>query len=357
MSTSVPPLRTFPIHVPPVPGEAIDSWLETIAFKHLSTFGSVLDQSGVRQRYSDEVHWRSDLLAPSVQILDAIAYVTDTPVEGVQATVLARSELGRPRFDRWGWRRCSRVCPQCLADTGGRWMLSWRHALTFACNIHQCLLVGTCEHCRRPWRESPCRVDLIPVPLHCANSLQPNGHRERCGADLAAALTYAVGYDHPVLQAQRQIDTVKRGDALPVLYDVARDSQSVLTDLAILSRWMLNAVDVSDLARICEVARGDTLPLAAYQLDRSITSASGTGIARPTPAQIALSATVALAVLDSASLGAAQNLLQRVMAYTRAEWSARLSRRMTCLGLSERVNAVYTAAYDGVFRNRARSSF
>jgi hypothetical protein len=45
----------------------------------------------------------------------------------------------------WGRPRGSRFCPECLADSGGRWPLTWRLGWSFACLIHSRLVKLGCH--------------------------------------------------------------------------------------------------------------------------------------------------------------------------------------------------------------------
>ncbi|MGX5825816.1 TniQ family protein, partial [Salmonella enterica] len=68
----------------------------------------------------------------------------------------------------WGNGRRSRYCPDCLAESGGRWQLHWRLGCVFACTEHRCLLADTCPYCgtfQRP-RRRPSGV-LVPSPGRC----------------------------------------------------------------------------------------------------------------------------------------------------------------------------------------------
>lgn len=56
--------RTLPLRVEPLPGEAIDSWLEAVARTHRATFGSVLDQCGIDMRSMNRQAMATDLSNP-----------------------------------------------------------------------------------------------------------------------------------------------------------------------------------------------------------------------------------------------------------------------------------------------------
>ena len=43
-------LRTLPIRLDPLPGEALDSWLETLAFRMQRPVGDLLRSLGLRRR-------------------------------------------------------------------------------------------------------------------------------------------------------------------------------------------------------------------------------------------------------------------------------------------------------------------
>ncbi|HUY44204.1 MAG TPA: TniQ family protein [Streptosporangiaceae bacterium] len=218
-------MAAIPIRLPPLPGEALDSWLETYACLLHVTVRDILSLAGMNpdRPATDNGHkpWLYQLDEPG---LSALSAVTGVPAPALAGMTLARYQgtglaevtaaPGMPRTARW-WRQLigSRYCPRCLAGNGGRWMLTWRIPWTFACTSCQVLLADTCPDCGRRHQATrtgqprhPGRCDLTGLPLPPPRP--PRGGAAACGSDPAdtAALTLPAG--GRVLAAQEHIDTV-----------------------------------------------------------------------------------------------------------------------------------------------------
>jgi hypothetical protein len=243
-------LRTFPLRVQPLPGEAIDSWLEAVARAHGATFGSVLDQCGIDTRSLNRKPWQQIFSTPSPTMISDIAYTAGMSADVVRATTSSSvggdSVLNRYR---WGWRCSSRACPRCLAETGGRWYLNWRHNLCFICAKHNCVLIDMCASCGRPWRTRQHHVGLIPRESCCANP--PNGAGPgtgaMCGAYLPALEPIVLPDGHSATRAQRLIADLTADEHVPLgLYSAPVRSGKVLEDMRVLARWMLRAAELGE---------------------------------------------------------------------------------------------------------------
>lgn len=207
-------VRTLPIRVLPVEGEALDSWLEAIADRTQTAFGDLLpalglparkpsgDSSWILKLTSDECDALSVATGTSLSVLKAMTLSTyfgraiyiDTPVEG----------LGRGFL--WGRGTGSRFCPMCLADSHGRWQLKWRLRWTFACTNHNCLLADACSHCGAVQRSRPHIGEFVPQPHLCAARAPDARNHQRCNGDLTAVRSVIFDEQHPALRAQRTID-------------------------------------------------------------------------------------------------------------------------------------------------------
>lgn len=349
-------LRTFPLRVEPLPGEAIDSWLEAVARAHGATFGSVLDQCGIDTRSLNRKPWQQIFLTPSPSMISDIAYTTGMCADVVRATTSSSVEgdtvLNRYR---WAWRCSSRACPLCLAETGGRWYLKWRHNLCFICAKHNCVLIDTCASCGRPWRTRQHHVSLIPQESCCANP--PNaagqGTGAMCGAYLPALEPIVLPDDHSATRAQRLIADVTADQHVPLgLYSAPIRSDKVLEDLRVLARWMLRAAELTALDRILSTVDAAVLGAnVAPPVTDPDRFAQRSGI-HPVAIDMTIGYTLALAVLDSPTPRAAHELLALVMAEVRPEWALRLVRGRGRKDVSEEVSAVLVSAFNGVFRGR-----
>lgn len=346
-------LRTLPLKVAPLPGEAIDSWLEATAVKHRATFGAVLDQCGIRAGGIYGARLKSRLMTPPQQTIDDIAYVAGLTPDVVRGMTLTPLEPAPPpRHNHWEWRVSSRACPHCLAETDGRWMLSWRHNLTFACMKHRCLLIDACAVCRQPLRSRPHRVRLVPVPGRCAASRRNPGPGVNvlCGADLTIVSSPPLEPDHAVLWAQRHIVELRSGCPPTLAFDgdPAR-SPDVLRDVLVLARWMVSSVDHAALDSILstlDVCAHFDLPSWPATMRNAISPQS---FGNPSVASTAVSIALGLAILDSASGQEARNLLQRILtAAGRSGWIDRSGARDLRRRLSAPVSRVYEFAFDKV---------
>ena len=214
--------RTFPIRLAPLPGEALDSWLEALAHRLNVRLGDVLGDLGLAAHNNDGARqltvpadWTTALREEEAA---RIAHATGADPQQLHNMTLMRFDGRALRIDRakwqvnrhvlWGRPRGSRFCPECLADSGGRWLLTWRLGWSFACLTHHRLLADRCPGCGRVQRERPFSRHSLPVPGRCgirpsrlADPAIPAG----CGQDLTQAETLGLPASHPALDAQRLI--------------------------------------------------------------------------------------------------------------------------------------------------------
>ncbi|MBH0119560.1 TniQ family protein [Rhodococcus sp. CX] len=356
-------VRSLPIRVAPLPGEAIDSWLEAIAHRTGTSFvdldkalrpadGTAADR--VRRPNLWPMHLRpSDV--------DTIAAAADLPATVVEAMTLARydgialslngqkgrSTVGFP----WGRGRRSRYCPDCLAESGGRWQLHWRLGLVFACTEHHCLLTDTCprcesfQRCRRPLRE------VIPSPGRCAyrsaETARPRG-LTRCDADLTLTPVMRLSPGHPALRAQHlvlDVLTASRG-TFGVYADHPVGARATLADLhAIASRVLVygTAEEIADRvpADLADaLARIRSAPVSQARALR-VSEMSGAGGAIAT----AVAVTTAMTVLDRPDIAGAAEALRwlvhggrrlgrPVAAGTMCDWGSATSTTLAAIQLA-----------------------
>ncbi|MBO0885000.1 MAG: TniQ family protein, partial [Mycobacterium sp.] len=143
-------VRTLPIRVAPVEGEALDSWLEAIADRTQTAFGDLLPAVGLPARKpSGNSSWILKLTSDECKALAAVTGTSQSVLESMTlSTYFGRAiyvdtsleALGRGFL--WGRGTGSRFCPMCLADSNGRWQLKWRLRWTFACTIHNCYFIA-----------------------------------------------------------------------------------------------------------------------------------------------------------------------------------------------------------------------
>ena len=338
-------LRTLPIRVGPTAGEALDSWLETLAFRMRMPASQLLRSVGLIRPAEPKTPgvprkgWMIQLLPGEAE---AVASVTGVPVRQVMAMTLAaydgRALIIDPRSRQvnrhrlWGRNAGSRHCPHCLAETGGRWNLSWRLGWSFACLRHRCLLADACPRCNRIQRQKGIRGLRVRHPAHCgyaAPGAAASG--PRCGADLCEAVTVCFAGGHPVLAAQRLIeDTIAAGQASFGVYaGRPAASLSALADV--------RAIAARALARDSAHVIGGRLPadlLDAYRTARAMApirpgnqgnTAELAAPGRMGPAQATVAAAgivAAIDVLGRPSIGDARQALRWLTRGARAQGRA-----------------------------------
>jgi hypothetical protein len=216
----------IPIRLAPLPGEALDSWLEAyahllhVAVRDIFAFAGVdWDRVNGDQRTSKP--WLHQLDEPDLIALSSATAVAPETLAGMtlaryQATGLAEvaAEPGRPRTPRW-WRQLtgSRYCPRCLTANGGRWMLAWRIPWAFACTGCQVLLADTCPDCGRRHQHTrsgqprqPGRCELTGLPLPPWRP--PRGGAPSCTSDPAGTPQAALPSGGHLLAAQQHVDAL-----------------------------------------------------------------------------------------------------------------------------------------------------
>ena len=219
-------MAPIPVRLPPLPGEALDSWLEAYAHLLHVTVRDIfafagMDWDRVNGDQRTGKPWLHQLDEPDLAALGAVTGVAPETLAVMtlaryQGTGLAEATAppGMRRIPRW-WRQLSgsRYCPRCLAANGGRWMLAWRIPWAFACAKCRVLLADTCPHCGRRHRRTrtgqprqPGRCDLTGLPLPPWRP--PRGGTATCTSDPAGTPAITLPADGHVLTAQQHVDAL-----------------------------------------------------------------------------------------------------------------------------------------------------
>ena len=339
--------RTLPIRIPPLPGEALDSWLEHLSSRLRTTHGDILAAVGLDRPavHAARAQHTTSLPAGAAEAISAATVVT---AEQVHAMTLARYGIAggvlslAVKFPR-SRPRYSRFCPHSLNDDRGRWQLHWRLGYSFACLTHQCLLADACPDCGKAQRDRVFPGECVPAPGLCGHRARGSTGRlaRRCGADLRGATTLPLVGDHPALHAQRLIDTaIDHGAAA---FGVYRDQPACIGDfLADLRALGARALSPAVAAGLAELIPSDLR--TAYRS----TAASRRPAARPLAMLTAVALTAAMAVLGEDDLHAAaarltrlENLTQQNGAsldWPRARWARDTSTTVTALRLTARAH-------------------
>ncbi|WP_327368619.1 TniQ family protein [Streptomyces sp. NBC_01217] len=330
-----PPARTLPIRLPPLPGEALDSWLEALARRLDTSLGEVLRHLGFPVRERSGNHLRD--IPPDWTVLlngqqtAAVAHASGLDEQTVTTLTLAHydSRAARIDFQRryvnrhvlWGRSRGSRFCPDCLRDTDGRWQLFWRLGWAFACPRHGRLLADCCPQCGRIPRQRPRSGRVVPHPGVCGN---PSAHQDGrgpggCGFDFSRTHTLWLPAAHPALAAQEKLrDVIESGTAAFGTYAISpQQSQTALADVRAIGGRVL--ADLPEhVARSlvpADIAEEHFTPDPGSRLALRATERPGF-MAPPRAASIAVGAIIALHVLDQPDIhqaGAAMRGLLEAM--------------------------------------------
>ena len=180
--------------MPPLPGEALESWLGFIARRMGATWQEMIEVL-LPGTPALGAHNLSNCLGDHEA--EAIAAVTGTNPGQVRKLTLAGHTHAHLTIDRqrrhavtpWGAIARQRFCPRCLKDSGGRWMLNWRLPWVFACPRHLCVLAEFCPDCGREqtllngWWQA----NSVPEPALCRELNDLHGDARRCRGRLESA--------------------------------------------------------------------------------------------------------------------------------------------------------------------------
>ena len=253
--------RTLPIRVPPVPGEALDSWLGALAQRLGTSWGDLLAAIlPPTNRASVTYANLTAYLHPTES--SAIAAVTGVWPPTIEGLTLARYDGHLVSIDRstrrlqslpWPPVR-SRFCPQCLLGAGGRWQLVWRLPWVFVCQEHGHTLADTCPACGKFQRMGPRwpPINRVPELVRCTARVDSDGQRRVCGGNLLQAETIALTPDHPLALSQARLsDSLSTASTSFGIYKaMPTSSLQVLRDLRVLAARIFslaNAETIGDL--------------------------------------------------------------------------------------------------------------
>ncbi|BBW99211.1 hypothetical protein BST36_14755 [Mycolicibacterium moriokaense] len=307
-------VRALPLATAPVPGEALDSWLQATAVRHGIALTDLYQHLGL-----DTIRDLRDCISTvavtndTAQRISAATGVTPTQIQAMTLArylpAVTRRPDAAPTFTAVtpghhgdGWR----FCPHCLAASGGAWLLRWRLLWSFACLQHHCLLSERCPRCGRRQR-APQPIDAVPPrPVHCAypDPTSTGRRRPRCDADLADTAVIALSPAHPAMLAQRVLDSLLAGElGLFGLYaDHPTAVPDVLGDIRLLGRGILSATKGSYLDDLLLPA--DLATRYRKQLQHNIVAGAMGGIATSV-IESAAAATAAITLLDKSDLQSA----------------------------------------------------
>jgi hypothetical protein len=189
-------VRTLPIRLDPISGEALDSWLFAYADRLDTPLIDLADATGLSKRF---VRQPARAIALGTGLGDANRFAAAAGID--PATIhalwqpLARHTkiVKGGRFSRSGLLQglvpmpWSRYCPACLAIDGHRWKAAWRLAWHTTCAVHRRLLLDACPACGRHPRVGPlAATDVDPRLASRCRQRSVSTIRHVCDADLTA---------------------------------------------------------------------------------------------------------------------------------------------------------------------------
>lgn len=200
-----------PLWVPPLPGEALDSWLEAYARRLFTTTPEFIRFLGMTnaqpalmvRRLTDPE--RNTLARRTGAAPDGLTALTLEPWDGLAVSIEPAARLlGRPP----AWRHHgnhTRYCPLCLSENHGRWPLAWRLPWSFSCTRHNLLLLDYCPRCGHEPPVASLRRSGPSRPGECLR-MTSRGKVSYCGFPLAEAPYVALPGDGLVLSAQQDVE-------------------------------------------------------------------------------------------------------------------------------------------------------
>lgn len=189
--------RRLALVVEPLPGEALLSWLNIMSAEHGDL--SRLRTAQITGVLAGDASLRDLRTGPAlfyprtamVARMQAAAALTEPQVTGMlwhqfRGTALHPSgprwvtETSRYTLLLWGADpNALRLCPRCVDETGGRWLLAWQLPWVFACPTHRCYLIDACPTCGRAFTAH------VTNPIRNAHRVPPvKGMRQVRCADL-----------------------------------------------------------------------------------------------------------------------------------------------------------------------------
>lgn len=335
--------RTLPIRLAPLPGEALDSWVEALGRRLSTALRDLLPGVGLTQHHRASDHpnnvpRRWHVLLRSAETA-SFAEATGIDPATITSMTLAHYEGRALRIDHatrrvipgsllWGRAHASRFCPDCLASTNGRWLLEWRLDSSFVCLPHRRLLTDRCPGCDSLQRQRPQPMFDIPRPGRCTTPIAQHGNgrgngraADRCGRLLAGAVSTQFRADHPILNTQKMLTkAITTGIADFGIY--AADPQPVSIVLSDLRAIAARVLTHDTRAQLPELLPEDLLTVydqdraaAEHHFAAAAAAADRAGyLARSSTAANAVALTVAIQILnqpDPQRAGAALRWLTR----------------------------------------------
>lgn len=236
-------LGRLPVTCIPLPGEALDGYLERLAAANGMDHPLLVNR--IRACGATTAFLT---IAPDSRLLDNITILADLPDPNDTSALASLPGIDTHDLDptnkrTWrnvaarGWppEHGTAVCPLCLA-ADGVWRLAWRHPWVTACARHGVWLLGRCPTCRRRFRahRTPLRPVDTPIGM-CGNSAGARGHNCPQILDDLEPVTAPAA----VMDLQRRLDSALGHQRVPILGDTV-DPDTYLSALKALAVLLLH---------------------------------------------------------------------------------------------------------------------
>jgi hypothetical protein len=321
--TDRPARPALPIRVPITDGESMHSWLEALAVRYRMTVRELLPSLGLdspRRAYG----LVNGLDPAALRLIERQAGLTEGRLEDAvldRFAPLGLSDQAREgplyrRWERWARASGSNFCPQCLAESGGRWSLSWHLIWSFACTRHRIVLASRCGSCNQVPHAGENRFDHVidsrrcchPVPVDRRTGRGPGV--PRCGAMLTGHPVEKLDARHPLLRSQMSIDKIMcaclDGDLQMTMAGLTVPPDVAFTAVAALIRHVLTQdIDLGacSVLHVAEGPAGKGLRRPDRNLGRPAADTYSAAVRQP--ALFGVAAALAVDVLAAPSLQAA----------------------------------------------------
>lgn len=325
-------LRSLPTRVDPLPGEAIDSWLEAVSRQLRTPWNDLLPALGLSVHRHPQRHptWVSMLRAEEAAGLSA---ATEVELARLRQMTLAYYDGRALNVDPvtcivntrqlWARSRGSRFCPDCLQTNGGRWLLSWRLGWSFVCLIHRRILGDLCPACGQHQRMQPAPASQVAALGLCMNSQAGQARTRgrsahRCGHPLANTQAVYLSDSHPALSAQEMVmQIIDRNVAEMGVY--AAHPQTAITALADIKSIASRVINRATRQQLGALLPDDLVELAAPLLPAELPRGSRAfvregGLAPRRAALAAVSLTVATQIMAQPDVRTAGEALRWLIA-------------------------------------------
>lgn len=358
--------RRLALVVAPAYGESFASWVDRMALRNGCPPWVMVEAWGLGVRTSSDVRslaYGVVTMPEMCRTIEAATGVSSEIVRGMHLEMFDGSALDlagvrvgdkesvrRAESREWAQFFGSRVCPICLAASGGAWQLWWKLSWAAVCPTHRMLLVDLCPRCRVSIRRGP-----AGQPARLSRSRMPDPLR--CGALLSGFVC-----DQPIPQISTSAVSNKLADQQRLVLEVAMGRRPALIAGQVVSvgPWfavlkataMLIRLGVPEVLPLLNVTLDGQGALAAEAARQRWNRAGPMGRYGTAPRTALLAATLLAVVLEVAEAEGESELAARLMplaAAARTRWRERRPDLLTQVDLPP----VFAAALDVVLGGQA----